>query len=64
VGGDIRPVNKAGESYGWPSNLYILVEDWAPQDWLMTMPKQRGWENILAAAKGLGDMDWEKWLRR
>ena len=35
VAGNVQKVSAKGELYGWPSNVYRLVEDWAPQDWLV-----------------------------
>lgn len=34
VAGNRRKVNKAGEPYGWPANVYDKVENWAPDSWL------------------------------
>ncbi len=34
VAGNRRKLNKAGEPYGWPANVYDKVENWAPASWL------------------------------
>jgi hypothetical protein len=34
VAGSRRKLNKAGEPYGWPANVYDRVENWAPSHWL------------------------------
>jgi hypothetical protein len=34
VAGNRRKLNKSGEPYGWPANVYDRVENWAPTDWL------------------------------
>jgi len=34
VAGNRRKVNKFGEPYGWPANVYDKVENWAPASWL------------------------------
>lgn len=34
VAGNTQRVSAKGQLYGWPSNVYRLVEDWAPADWL------------------------------
>ncbi len=36
VAGNRRKLNKAGEPYGWPANVYDKVENWAPASWLNT----------------------------
>ncbi|MCX7773824.1 MAG: hypothetical protein N2376_12005 [Clostridia bacterium] len=52
VAGNRRKVNKLGEPYGWPSNTYQVVEDWAPADWLKGEPaldKSKARQRILEA---------------
>ena len=34
VSGSAQKVSAKGQLYGWRSNVYILVEDWAPASWL------------------------------
>jgi hypothetical protein len=34
VAGCARKVSASGELYGWASNVYQMVEDWAPEAWL------------------------------
>lgn len=34
VSGNEQKVSLDGRLYGWPSNVYTRVEDWAPEDWL------------------------------
>jgi len=34
VAGIVQKVSARGQLYGWPSNVYRLVEDWAPEIWL------------------------------
>jgi len=34
VSGSAQKVSASGQLYGWRSNIYTLVEDWAPSSWL------------------------------
>lgn len=34
VSGNRRKINAKGEPYGWPSNTYDRVKDWATEEWL------------------------------
>lgn len=52
VSGNRRKLNLHGEPYGWPSNTYERVIDWAPQDWLepaKTLSKETARQKILSA---------------
>ncbi len=44
VAGNRRKLNKAGEPYGWPANVYDRVEDWAPAAWLQEAAELDGRE--------------------
>lgn len=46
VAGSRRKLNKAGEPYGWPANVYDRVENWAPSNWL------KGFSDIDGADAG------------
>ncbi|WP_422784885.1 AlkZ-related protein [Ruminiclostridium cellulolyticum] len=32
--GNRYKLNKQGEPYGWPANIYDRVENWAPSEWI------------------------------
>ncbi len=34
VAGSRRKLNKAGQPYGWPSNIYDKVMNWVPKEWM------------------------------
>lgn len=34
VTGNMHKVSAEGQPYGWPSNVYCMIEDWAPAEWL------------------------------
>lgn len=39
VAGSRRKLNKFGEPYGWAANVYDVVENWAPKEWLQDCDK-------------------------
>jgi len=45
VCGNERKISANGLPYGWPSNRYCRVLDWAPPGWLVELP---GWEPSAA----------------
>jgi len=34
VAGSRRKIDKYGQPYGWPSNVYDMVENWVPEEWM------------------------------
>jgi hypothetical protein len=53
VSGNRRKVNAQGEPYGWPSNTYERIEDWAGADWLSTeLTREAARQRILETVLG------------
>lgn len=38
VAGNRRKTDKFGQPYGWPANVYDMVENWIPEEWMSTNP--------------------------
>lgn len=50
VAGNRRKTDKYGQSYGWASNVYEKVENWAPKDWFesgQSLSREEAKQNIL-----------------
>lgn len=57
VAGSRRKMDKYGQPYGWPANVYDKVENWAPQEWMKLNPglsRDEARERILANAIAVG----------
>lgn len=57
VAGNRRKIDKNGQPYGWPANVYDRVEDWTPADWRRlnpSLPCAKAREIILDVGAGLG----------
>lgn len=53
ISGNRRKVNAKGEPYGWPSNTYERVTDWADEEWLRTdLTCEAARQKILEAVLG------------
>jgi len=67
VAGNRRKLNKAGEPYGWPANVYDRVENWAPAGWLEECPdldrREAGWFIIQTGLKSSSQIT-EQQLRK
>jgi hypothetical protein len=59
VSGNEQKVSSDGNLYGWPSNVYTRVVDWAPSEWLETVNEWSPEEAkalILDEAAGLSQL--------
>jgi len=69
VAGNRQKVDKFGQPYGWPSNVYETVENWVPEEW-MKLNKGLSPENAreiilekgIAVSKGISRAELAKML--
>lgn len=69
VAGNRQKVDKLGQPYGWPSNVYEIVENWVPKEWMQQnkgLSPQEAREIILdrgvAISKGINRPELKKML--
>lgn len=61
VAGNRRKLDKFGQPYGWPANIYEVVTNWVPEEWLngaASLTKKEARELILDTGAAIGkDVD-------
>ena len=69
VAGSMRKTDKFGQPYGWPTNVYDKVENWAPEEWMKLNPglsfeeaRERILDNGIAIGKNINRTEFAKTL--
>lgn len=67
VAGNRRKLNKSGQPYGWPANVYDRVENWVPAPWLAEccdLDKDEAGQYIVETGLSISDNVKEAGLRK
>jgi hypothetical protein len=69
VSGNRRKLDKYGQPYGWPANVYEKVEAWVPSEWMkqnlglnLEEAREKILENGISISKGINQIELAKIL--